>query len=142
MEIPHEHPQSELRGDFRIPGHQLIAVVIEIEIEWVLRVHIDQDHVGVRHRELAEGQLSSMICHVVSSDRASGFCLGFVAKDLNDLIALNPNCRNTSFDMRWWKDLFGIEDQVIFLAADSADLFCINEIGNLKSEQIHQALES
>ena len=41
IEIPHEHSQSELWCDFRIPGHELIAVVIKIEIEWVLGVHID-----------------------------------------------------------------------------------------------------
>src|SRR6476619_7605357 len=89
IEIPHEHSQSELWCDFRIPGRQLIAVVIEIEIEWVLRVHIDQNHVGVCHSELAEAQLSSTIRHVVSTEYHRRVCLGFAPEDLNDLIALD-----------------------------------------------------
>jgi len=36
--------------------------------------------------------------------------------------------------MRWWKDLFGIEDQVVLLAVDTANFFSIDEIGNLQAK--------
>ena len=93
-----------------MPGHELIAVVVKIEIEWVLGIHIDQNHVGIGHRELTEAQLGSTIRHVVSTECERQFCLGFVPEDLNDLIAFNANSRNAALNMRWWEDLLRIED--------------------------------
>ncbi len=54
IEIAHEHSQTESRSRFGVTGHELFLVVIKIEIEWVLRIHIDQHQVRIGHRELAE----------------------------------------------------------------------------------------
>ena len=58
--------QSEAGRGFRVSRHQLVLVVVEIEVERVLRIEINQCEIGVPHSQFSEAELLASICHVIA----------------------------------------------------------------------------
>src|SRR2546423_319147 len=100
------------------------------------RVHVNQDHVRVCHGELAEAKLISAVCHVIAWLR----CLHrTVPKGLHNPVSLNPDLRDTSFDVRRRQDLLRVEDQVISGGTNACNFFGADQICKLDAKQIHQS---
>src|SRR5260370_37411334 len=58
--------QSEAGRSFRVSRHQLVLVVVEIEVERVLRIQINQCEIGVAHSQFSEAELLASVRHVIA----------------------------------------------------------------------------
>src|SRR5947208_16473993 len=123
--MTHRDPQSESGCDLGIPCDQLILVVFEVEVEWVTRIEIDQDHVGVSHGEFAEAKLVSAVCHVIACASGSRRAR---AKDLNYPVTLNMDLIHMALNVRRRKNLLRVEDEVIAVGTNACNFLRIDEV--------------
>ena len=49
VEVFYEHAQAGVRRGFCVPRRKLFFVMLQIEIEWIIRVHIDKNQVHIVH---------------------------------------------------------------------------------------------
>jgi hypothetical protein len=49
VEVFYEHAQAGVWCGFCIPRRKLSFVMFQIEIEWIIRVHIDKNQVHIVH---------------------------------------------------------------------------------------------
>lgn len=114
--------------------------MIEVEIEWVVWIHIDQYQIGVTHRELPKSELVSAIRHVIRCRESPVSRFRHITKSLDDLPRTNLHRCNTSFDMRGWQNLARIQHQVILLHLDSPNFARLNQICEVNAQKIHESL--
>jgi len=114
--------QAEFQSRFRIPGDELFLIVVEIEVEGIARVHIDHDEIGVVHGEFAEAHIAVTKGYVIAG-LLGGEVRGLgCAENLHDVATLNVHRRDFAEDVRGRKNLFRIEDQVVFFYGDAVEL--------------------
>src|SRR5687767_6736556 len=63
--VRHVDPKASGSSRLRVTRHQLFMIMIGEELERIPWVGIDQLHIDVMHRELAESENASAISHVI-----------------------------------------------------------------------------
>src|SRR6266545_5520677 len=101
-----------------VGGHELLVVVGEVEVEGVARVGVHDLQLGSRHRELAEGEDSALVVHVVGRslirrrERSLGRLAGR-AEDQNHPSLLQPHARHSPLDLRRRKHTVRGQQEVV-----------------------------
>jgi hypothetical protein len=124
------------RSALRVSRDQLLLIVIQKEIEGIAQVHIDHDQVCIVHGEFSKTHLAVTKSNVIAGllyRKVRGLLL---AKDLNDLVALNANPSYLSLNMRWRQYLLRIEKQVIFVDRHAVNVFGVDQAIQINSQQI------
>src|SRR4051812_6215082 len=108
--VGHEHDQAMVWCVLLVPGYQLGVVVVQKEVEGVLRFCVNDHHVGIVHGQLAETEYSTPVEHVVRSLRIrnrQNLHLGAVdwLERQRDCSIGHLHCPNSAFDQRWWKEI-------------------------------------
>src|SRR5581483_10138822 len=129
--IAHINAKPELGCDLGVTGRQLFFVMVEVEIEPVLRVHVDQVHVRIVHGEFAELQLAASIGHVVAR-RLCGQALR-LAEYLDDVVTRNLYSRELPRDMWKGQDFLRIQDEVIALRLDATNFAGADQLCDIES---------
>lgn len=114
--------------------------MIEIKVEWVLRIHINEDQVCVIHRQLPKPQAIARIRHVIAAIQYP-LPRSCVSKYLNNAIASEPNLSDLSLDVRRRQHLFWIDYQIIFIYADSRNFVRHDQPCDADTEQIHESFD-
>src|SRR5690349_3488187 len=125
--VAHKDAQSKTWRLFRVPSHQLLFVVIEMEIKCVFWIQIDQHEIGVAHRELAKSELVSAVRHVIGCRQLPVRCfLGFT-ENLYDLPCANLHLCDASNNVRRRKKLLWIKQQIVLLYFDAMHFAGFNQ---------------
>src|ERR1019366_10370135 len=58
--------QARVRRNFCIARRKLFFVMFQIEIEWIIWIHVDEDQIRIVHDQLAEAETIVLVGHVIS----------------------------------------------------------------------------
>jgi hypothetical protein len=136
--VTHVNAKPKARSFLRISRHELLAIVVEIEVERITGIHVDQNHVGVTHRQLPETKLIFAICHVIRCRHPLKPAL-LMANRLDDLTVLRVYLRHLSEDVRRRQNLLWIKNQIVLFHFHALYFSGLDQIGQIDTQHIEQS---